>query len=728
MHPSSEIQDEDAPPLSLSQAKLALLQQRLCGISNSAAEHVEPRAPGEAVPISVDQYRIWFHAETAPGVPLYNEAITLHRKGSFDAAIFHAAFNEILRRHEAWRSSFTQTNGELAQIVHSDLKVCFPLSDLADLLEQDREAAALEIAGRDARRPIALDKAPLMRGHIVRMAEDEHRVYLTLHHILFDGVSIYRILMPELMTIYAAYAAGLDHSLPEPALQYGDYAVWRRRQTRSSAMARQLAYWKENLSGELPVLALPADRPRPAWPSGRGSMECFQISNELIDALRVVGHHRGVTLYMVLLAAYKAMLFRLSGQQDLVIGGASDARRQPELEGMMGYMLETIPIRTRPSSSTPFSQFLLEVRDSVLGALAASEVPFDEIVKAVGGHRGNHSPIFQAFFSIEPPAPAFVDGWDLTQMDVSVGAAKFDLYLELDERPEALACRFLYNTDIFDAATIRRMADHWRVILESLPEDPDRLLGSLPILTAAEIAQRLGPGGWNDTKQDFLQRPLHALIQAQARRTPHAAAVVDGEDTWTYVDLMSRVDELSAGLLAAGVKRGDLVAVHLQRTADLVAGLLAILQAGAAYMPLEPEAPSARLALLIDNAMPKFILADSSAPNLLLSLHSAVLLVEELAREGRGTASCNAESVSDDVAYVINTSGTTGIPKGVEITHRSLVNALLSFQKQPGFTARDRMLGITTISFDIAGLELFLPLISGGTLILESRAVALDTN
>ncbi|MGH9562663.1 MAG: condensation domain-containing protein, partial [Terracidiphilus sp.] len=221
MQPSFDLQDEDAPPLSLSQAKLLLLQQRLCGVANAPAERLQPRAPGEAVPISIDQYRIWLHAETTPGIPLYNEAITLRRKGSFDPAVFHAAFNEILRRHEAWRTSFTQVNGELAQIFHSGLKVRFPLSDLTVLPEQEREAAALEIAERDARNPIPIDKAPRLRGHIVRMAEDEHRVYLTLHHIIFDGVSIYRILMPELMSIYAAYAAGRDHSLPEPALQYG---------------------------------------------------------------------------------------------------------------------------------------------------------------------------------------------------------------------------------------------------------------------------------------------------------------------------------------------------------------------------------------------------------------------------------------------------------------------------------------------------------------------------
>ncbi len=558
------------------------------------------------------------------------------------------------------------------------------------------------------------------------MSEDDHRIYLTLHHILFDGVSIYRIFMPELTSIYAAYAAGRDHSLPEPALQYGDYAVWRRERAASPAIAHQLAYWKEKLAGELPVLRLPVDRPRPVRRSGHGSMECFQVSNELADALRTLGQRHGVTLYMVLLSAYKALMFRYSEQEDLVIGGAADARLQPGLEEMPGYILNTIPIRTRPTSQIPFAQFLHQVRDSVLEGLAAAEVPFDEVVRAFGGQRGSDLPIFQAFFSIEPPAPDFPDGWDLTQMDVTVGASKFDLYLELDQRPEAITARFIYNTDIFDAATIRRMADHWRVILESLPSRPDCPLGLLPMLTEAEMAQRIGPGSWNDTAFPFPQQTMHSLIEVQARSSPHATAIVYGKRTWTYSQLMERVEELSAGLRAAGVKRGDLVAVHLERSMDLVAGLLAVLKAGAAYLPLDPEVPRARLAVLIENAEPRFILADTSLPKLGLSWHSSVVLIEELANRAHGEQPAEIEESPDDLAYVMNTSGTTGIPKGVEITHRALVNALRSFQKRPGFTAQDRMLGLTTISFDIAGLELFLPLISGGSLVLQSRAAAVD--
>jgi amino acid adenylation domain-containing protein len=727
MQNSSANKLEDVRFNDLSPAKRALLEQRLRGHDTADARVLSTgdRHPRGFVPISADQQRIWLHAQTNPAVPLYNEAITVHRKGGFDPAVFERAFNEILRRHAAWRSSFGYVNGALAQITHHELRVQFPLKDLTKLSQLDREAAALQIAERDARVPFELEKAPLFRGHIVRMAPDEHRIYLTLHHIIFDGVSIYRIFMPELMEIYGEYSAGRNHSLAEPALQYGDYTLWRREQVSSAANARHIEYWKEQLSGELPVIDLPFDRPRPAQPSGRGAMECFQISNELIDKLRVLGQRQGVTLYMILLAAFKVLLFRLSGQEDLIVGGAADGRRLPELERTMGYMIDTIPIRTRPSANMRFDRFLNEVRDAVLGTLAAAEAPFDEIVKAIAQSRSGHSPIFQVFFSIEPPAPSFTGGWDLTQMDVTTGAAKFDLYLELDQQPKAMAARFLYNTDIFDPATVRRMADQWLVILEALPSRFNCSIGTFPLLTDAEMEQKIDPAAWNNTNQSYPQETLHALIEAQARLAPRATALVAGKQRWTYGELQARMKALSVGLRARGVKRGDLIAVHLQRSADMVAGLLAILKAGAAYMPLEPDAPAAQMALWMENSKPEFVLADRSAPDLMRS-SASVLYIDELADSEVGLQQADFEADPDDLAYVIHTSGTTGIPKGVEITHRSLVNALFSFQQEPGFTARDRMLAITTISFDIAGLELFLPLISGGTVVLESRAVAAD--
>jgi amino acid adenylation domain-containing protein len=712
----------------LSNAKRLLVGRRLRGNPPEleTEDRIRPRAPGAFVPISAEQYRIWLHSEANADCPLYNEAITIHRRGSFDLAVLEAAFAEILRRHEAWRTSFTTICNERTQVVHADLRVSLPLTDLSALPTGEREAEALRLAAQDAAKPLPLDTAALFRGRVIRMAEDEHRIYLTLHHIIFDGVSIYRIFMPELAVLYAAYAAGEPSPLPEPLLQYGDYAIWRRAHVASPGVASHLEYWKGHLAGKPPVLNLPADRPRPTRASHRGAMECFSLSLEMVQSLRALSQAHGVTLYMTLLAAFKVLLFRYSGQEDLIVGGAADARRRPELENVMGYFLDTVPLRTRPSASTRFSDFLLEVRDSVLGALSAADVPFDQIVGAVQPQRNsNHHPVFQAYFSIEPPAPPLADGWDLTQMDVTVGSSKFDLYLELDERREAMAARFIYNTDIFDAATIRRMIGHWTVILNALPAIPNCTLGALPLLTPFEIEQLNGQGGWNDTARTFPHVALHELIEAQARQTPEAEAAIFEGISWTYRELMNRVEILSGGLRKAGIAKGSLVAVLLHRSLDLLAGILAVLKAGAAYLPLDPKAPRAQLAVCIENAKPAAILTERSVEQFPESTAPA-LIVEQLGSEGMPGPEAAEIAGPDDIAYVIHTSGTTGTPKAVEIAHASIVNLLTSMREAPGFLAADRLLAVTTISFDIAALELFLPLISGGSVTIASEATASD--
>ena len=425
----------------LSAAKRRLLQERLRGLKPAAVEsEIAPRAPGARIPISAEQSRIWLHATAHPGVPLYNESITIHRRGSFHREALNAAWQELLRRHEAWRTSFSFVDGEMVQIVHPAPPVNLPLIDLSALPETEREREALRLATEDARTPIPLDALPLLRARVVRLAQKEHRLYLTLHHIIFDGVSIYRILMPELAILYeafetegskteafdraasesapaaalaavaAALAAARPIPLPEPTLQYGDYAIWRQQHLRSPAMSRHLAYWKQQLAGKLPLLHLPTDRPRPAHPSHQGAMVCFALPAALIASLRGVSSAHGVTLYMTLLAAYKTLLFRYSGQQDLIVGGVTDARRRPELEPVMGYFLDTFALRTAPSAAKTFARYLVEVRDAVLGALAAVDVPFDQVVQAVQPTRDrSHHPIFQAFFSIEPPVAPFRD-------------------------------------------------------------------------------------------------------------------------------------------------------------------------------------------------------------------------------------------------------------------------------------------------------------------------------
>ena len=712
----------------LSSAKRALLDQRLSGkfTRERNSERIKARSAGAVVPLSMEQHRIWLHAESNPDVPIYNEALTIHREGAYNHAVFESAFNELIRRHESWRISVQMIDGQLAQTIHSGLRVHIPFIDLSNLSRERRKAEAHRMAAEDASRVIALDAAPLFRVRVVRMSPEDHRVYLTLHHIIFDGISAYRIMVPELAMLYDAFAAGMPSPLAEPAVQYGDYAIWRQQKLASQENARSIEFWKRQLAGALPVLRLPIDRGRPPRISNRGSMECFTMHRGTLDALKKLSKTYGVTLFISLLAAYKALLFRYSGQDDIIVGVAADARRRTELSNMFGYILDTLPIRTHPSAEMRFCDLLSEVRESLLGAHSAAEVPFNQIVRAVQPSRSaQHHPIFQAFFALEPPGKGFPAGWDLSQMDVDVGVAKFDLYLELEERGDGMAGRFLYGKDIFEVDTIRRMIGHWQTLLAGISSTPECAIGHLPLLTNSEIVQLRAPGGWNDTAREYPDRTLHELIEAQAHRTPEKIAAVYGDTSWTYRDLLARANAVTNNLRDLDVKPGAIVAVVLRRSLDMLAGLVGIMKAGAAYLPLDPQAPAARRKLCLADAKPSAILTESRITDLpadIAPLLFADALDENVVPDPRPMR----VTTPDDLAYVIYTSGTTGDPKGVEISHTAIVNLLTSMQAQPGFTAQDRLLAVTTVSFDIAALELFLPLISGGTVFIASREIAQD--
>ncbi|TFI59011.1 amino acid adenylation domain-containing protein [Sphingomonas parva] len=706
----------------LSDAKRQLLEKMLRGGGEAAAPvaGVRPRPPGTIVPLTADQRQVWLHAMMAPDVPLYNESITIHRLGAFDLAALERSLEEIVRRHEAWRTCFAEVDGELVQRIRSDVSIRLLLDDVSHLPAEERDAAAIAIGSDDARRPIDLAEAPLFRARVVRLAEDNHRLYLTLHHIIFDGVSIYRVIVPELAALYQAFSTGAPSPLPEPVLQYGDYAVWQQAHLASPAIARQLDHWRATLADAPSKLELTGDRAKPTHPTHAGSMETFPISHGLTEALKAVSRREGVTLYMTLLAAYKAMLHLYTGEEDIVVGGVTDLRRRPELERVVGYFLNTIAMRSRPTASLPVREYLHQVRDSVLGALAASEVPFDEVVRDLGIRRqpGAH-PLFNTLFSIEPPVDPFPEGWDLTQMDVVVGGAKFDLYLELDERPDGMIGRFLYSTELFDPATIRRMIGHWLNMLEGIAEDAGRPIGDLPLLTREETALIVAI---NDTSTP-VGPPLPDAIAASVRARPEAIAVRCGEDRCTYAELDLRAGRIAAALQARGVGRGALVALCLDRSPDMVAALLAVMKCGAAYLPLDLDFPAQRLDYIVRDAGIAALLTERRLLGTLPAWEGPVLLVEEAAE----LTPADAVTVApEDLAYVLYTSGSTGRPKGVEIGHGALANLLESMRVRPGFAAEDSLLAVTTLSFDIAALEIFLPLICGGTLVLAPRAVATD--
>jgi amino acid adenylation domain-containing protein len=712
----------------LSEVKRRLLRQRMLGMAQPASgiDQIVPRPAGAGVPLSAEQRRVWLHTSQQPDLPIYNEPFTIHRHGSFDLKALEASMNEILRRHEAWRTSFS-AEGEA--VIHSSVRVKLPLHDLSRLPASEREEAALRIATADAQTPIPLHTVPLFRARVVRMKGDEHRLYLTFHHIIFDGLSISRIFVPELSAIYAAFERGKPSPISAPALQYGDYAIWRESHVDSHEVKKHLAYWIAQLSGELPVLRLPTDRSGPAISSYRGSMEGFEIRNDLLQNLRRLSRERGVTLYVMLFAAFNVLLFQYSRQNDLIVGSAADARRRPELEGVMGYFLDTFAVRTRPSAKLLFSEYLTQTRDSVLGGLAAADVPFDRVVREINPKRnaGEH-PIFRAFFSIRPPMPFFPHGWNLTQMDVTVGTSKFDLHLELCERSALIESRFLYNTDIWDASTIRSMAKCWVTLLESICENPETTLSALTNISPQEDSTPSELSVWNNTDHAFPQLRLDSLIEEQVRRTPHAAACAFGNERWTYGELNSRSDVIASLLRAAGVTRGSIVAIALHRSLDLLAGLIAVLKTGAAYLPIDVRMPQGQIAHIITDANPSAILTQRSVCQEVASGLTAIVLVDgDCERQNSvatiASASEPGQTPSDleGTAYLIYTSGTTGEPKGVEVSHRSLVNLLTAMQAAPGFGPQDVFLAITPISFDIAALELFLPLISGGIVVIASR-------
>jgi amino acid adenylation domain-containing protein len=709
------------------EARRRLLERMLSGngggsVAAPAQEAIGPRDPGARVPLTAEQSQLWLHAEMAPEMPLYNESITIHRHGRYNHAALEHALSEIVRRHAVWRTSFAEINGEVVQQVAPPIDLHLPLIDISHLTPDERDAEALRLATEDARAPIPLGCAPLFRARVVKLSEQEHRLYLTLHHIIFDGVSIYRTLVPELAALVAAFERGEPSPLAEPALQYGDYAVWQAKREDREALARQVDYWRTALSEPLPRLELAGDRPRPAHPTLAGSMEIFELEESLVQALKRVAESEGATLYMVLLAAYKAMLFRYTGDTDLIVGGVTDTRRRPELQSLIGYFLNTMALRSRPSSGLPFREYLAQVRASVIGALGAADVPFDRLVRELGIRRGAGThPLFNTLFSIEPPVDPFPEGWDLTQMDVVVGAAKYDLYLELDERPEGFAGRFLYSTELFDASTIRRMIGHWTRVLEGVAADPAMPLGKLPMLGDEERRTLLRT--WNDTDRDL---PCASVVERFAERAaemPEAIAIEHDGVRWSYAELASRSDAAAAKLVADGVSPGSLVGLCLERSPWMIAAMLGVAKAGAAYLPLDPGFPAARLAMIVEDAKPALVLVEPSTRSALPADCARLVELDRHCPQRH----FEADPVEGEaLAYVLYTSGSTGRPKGVEIQHVALSNLLLAMAETPGFKRGETLLAITTLSFDIAELELWLPLICGGTVLLASRETAMD--
>ncbi|HSS51912.1 MAG TPA: amino acid adenylation domain-containing protein, partial [Thermoanaerobaculia bacterium] len=648
----------------------------------------------------------------------------LRVEGPLDRAVLALCLGEVVRRHEALRTVFAAPEGSPVQVIQPPAPFALSVVDLSRLPASRREATALALAGGEAGRPFDLARGPLLRGVLLRMAEDDHVVALTMHHIVSDGWSM-GILVREVTALYAAMAEGRPSPLPELPVQYADFAVWQHSWLHGDLLESELSYWRRQLATLPPLLELPTDRPRPAVQSFRGAARPVWLSAGLTRQLQALSRREGATLFMVLLAGFQALLARYSGQQELAVGTPAAGRGRVEIEGLIGFFVNTLVLRGDLSGEPSFRELLGRVRETALAAHTHQDVPFEKLVQELAPERSlAHAPLFQVMFVLQNAPVASLEIQDLRLRPVSgVGTtAKFDLTLSLEEQNGGLAGTVEHATDLFDATTIDRLLRHFERLLAAAAARPDLSVLALPFLSPAERGQIVVE--WNDTEPASAPPAcLHELFEVQARRTPEAVAVVFGDQLLTYEELDRRSNQLARYLTQWEVGRGVLVGLFVERSVEMILGILGVLKAGGAYLPLDPSYPMERLAFMLKDSGVRVVLTqDHLAGALPAFLKSRIPLDsswDAIAAEADGALNVAVEP--EDLAYVIYTSGSTGRPKGVMVPHRGLANLSAAQVELFGLGVEDRVLQFAALSFDAAVWEIAMALGSGATLVLAAR-------
>jgi amino acid adenylation domain-containing protein len=681
-----------------------------------------------STPLSFAQARLWVLDQLEPGLSTYNMPAALRITGPLNVAVLERSLNEIIRRHEVLRTTIQAVDGQPIQIVARALTLALPVVDLQEESETERE---VELRGRiteQIHQPFDLAQGPLLRSVLFRLGMEDHVFLLVVHHIVSDGWSM-GVFERELMALYQAFSSGKPSPLPELPLQYGEFAHWQQQWEKGEAFQQQLSYWREQLS-ELPVLELPTDHPRPTMQTHAGAKQHLKLSKALSTSLLKLSQRAGVTLFMTLLATFQTLLSRYSGQEDIVVGSVIANRNRAEIEDLIGFFVNTLVLRTDLSGNPTFRQLLHRVRDVTLSAYEHQELPFEKLVEELQPQRDmSRNPLFQVMLTLQNmPEPSFErSGLTLSHLEVFNPMAKFDLTVFIWEGDDGINGTFEYNTDLFDEETIKRMQGHFQTLLEGIVANPDCCLNDLPLLTETERKKLLFQ--WNETQADYPKtKCLHHLFEEQVAQTPHAVAVVFEDQQLTYRELNIRANQLANYLQRIGVAPGVRVGLYVQRSVEMVVGLLGILKAGGAYVPMDPMYPKERLRFMLDDAQASVLLTQQRLIAELPKSDASLVCLDADWKEISNTPAETPESgvKPKALAYVIYTSGSTGKPKGVAIPHGALVNFLYAMREQPGLEAEDTLLAVTTLSFDIAALELYLPLIVGACVVVVSREVASD--
>lgn len=724
----------------LSPEKRALLMQQLAksAARDNAQQEIGRRPRPERLPLSSAQQRLWILDRFDPGNSIYNVTLLLRMVGPLDTDVLSRALSEIVRRHETLRTVFVSDDDGPYQRILPAEPLPIARFDLADLPEDERMKAAMALARDDAAGSFDLVNGPILRAGLVKLGHDDHLLMMSAHHIAVDGWS-FGILAGELTELYAAYIKGQPSSLPELPIQYADYTLWQRDEMEGEGLRKQLDYWKTQFETLPPVLELPGDRPRPAAQSYRGSLHRYIVPASVFEAVKRVARQEGATAFMAFLAAYEVLLSRYSGQEDLAIGVGNANRPRRELESLIGFFVNTLPLRGDLSGDPTFRELLAQVKQRTVDSYANQDMPFERLLETLNVERNlSHTPLFQTMVFFQNFPERNIDLAGLQILPVSLegahsGTSRTDVTLFASEVAGELQLLIEYATDLFDDAYIGDFAAHLQQVLVAIAEDPGKRLSEIELMSPEQRKRVVEQ--WNATAQSLpAEVTMHAMFEAQAARTPNATAVEQhviepqaGVERVSYAELDACAERIAAQLRARGCGPGKMVGLFLHRKPHMLAAMLGAWKAGAAYVPLDPSYPAERIAWMLEDSVAPVVLAD---PELIAELpvgaHAVLSIVDALAAEAPAASDSLGSAGPEDTAYVIFTSGSTGRPKGVRVPHRAGANFLASMARTPGLRADDALCAITTLSFDIALLELMLPLTVGARVILADRTTAAD--
>ena len=680
-------------------------------------------------PLSFAQERLWYLNELEPNTATYNLPSAIKLSGKLQFETLRHALNEIIARYEILRTRFAVEGARPVQLIEPVVDLDLPVVDLVHLPATEKETELKEQLQAAARAPFDLAAGPLVRAVCFRLDEAEHVLFFMAHHSVFDGSST-GLLLSELAAIYDAFVAGEASPLAEVPVQYADYAIWQRAQLSAGELERLRTYWRAQLCGDLPILQMPTDHARPPTQSCQGSTASIELPITLAQSLTELGRKDGATLFMVLLTAFNALLHRYTSQEDFVIGTPVNGRSQTEVESAIGFFVNTLALRTDLSGQPSFRELLDRVKQTCLGAYSHQELPFERLVQELDIKRDiSRTPLFQTMFAYQDTKNRDIQANDLTlsAMRIDTERSRTDFSCWVTQTDTGLSVVLEYCTDLFEHSTIVQLLQHYENLLEGIVDDQERPIGALPMLSQVERERQLIE--WNATETPYpAQSRLHELFEAQSACTPDAIAVTCEDKKLTYEQLNQRANQLAQHLRQTGVETGTLVGICVDRSVEMLIGLLAILKAGGAYVPLDPDFPEERLSYMLADAEIPVLLTRKSLLGDLPSHEADVVCVDGDQSDLASQSNENLQTAvaADDLAYVIYTSGSTGKPKGVQVPHNCVVNFLTSMREKPGMTASDRLLAVTTLSFDIATLELFLPLTVGATVVIASRDIVSD--